>query len=828
MFNCERLVGLVVANTPGYVRRFHALVSEGKCVVPLRSPSDHERMRACGVQEVVEPADETGWLDEPMAWPTGPELAQVAFTSGTEGLAKGILLSRDHLADTVSRLKEKMGLDPSVREYVGVPVYHSFGFARCRAVLSAGGAIYIPRDGFNITELVEMLRGGAVNAVSAVPSLWRLVLRFKDRFQEVAHQLRWIEIGSQAMSAQEKLALRELFRHARIVQHYGLTEASRATFLDVDRAGIEVLDSVGRPTGDVEVDVCADGRIRIRGSNVAREMLVDGQRVPLLDEQGWLTTHDLGEIRGEYLYYLGRADDVINLGGVKVAPEAIEAGMASELGPADSYCVVRRPDALRGDGVLVVATEALAVPDERLVVAASSALRKLGIEAQSAVDVMRVEVIPVTDSRKIRRRELAERYLGESGQRVSATAASVAAVSGPLPLRGSMTQREKDLLGVFAGVFPHARPRLEDSFVGLGGDSLTFVELSTSLEETLGHLPQDWETRTIGALAATAAHTKRTLWRDVDLSVALRAISITAIVAGHFGWLDVGGSTFLLFVVAGFSFGRFQVPAAMEQRSPAGVLRSTASIAAPTVAAMLLLSARHATLDWPGVLLVKNWFQENLLEADFWFVEVLVQILLFMAALLSSARFRRAFMRQPFPCTIGLVLLSVAVMVVMPSVWRSDQVFDRVPHMLIWLFFLGWAASLAQTHWQRAWVWSIAVAATALAWGWPEKHFWVGHAVIWVVVGTALLVTLPRVRVPSPLHRILSTVAGASLFVYISHQSLQAAWSRVWHAPHRALEVALALVAGVAIHAVWNQVLAIATTHLPFKRVVGRQDERLP
>lgn len=324
MNSLKAVVGLVSKNSPDYVRRFLQLASEGKVVVPLRSKGDTLRIQACGIRDIVEPGDDSGWLSDAMPLSSGPQIAQVAFTSGTEGEAKGILLTHANLTSTVSRLLEKMRMDGSIREYVGVPVYHSFGFARCRAVLAAGGAVYIPAAGFNIQEIVRMLQNDEINSISAVPSLWRMVLKFRDSFSAVGRKVKWIEIGSQPMGRDEKAAMLELFPNATIVQHYGLTEASRATFLELRRATLEELDSVGEPNGDIEIGIAADGRVRIRGSNVAHEMLRNGNRVSLVDAEGWLVTSDLGEIRDGKLYYLGRADDVINVGGIKVAPEEIE------------------------------------------------------------------------------------------------------------------------------------------------------------------------------------------------------------------------------------------------------------------------------------------------------------------------------------------------------------------------------------------------------------------------------------------------------------------------------------------------------------------------
>lgn len=161
--------------------------------------------------------------------------AQISYTSGTEGQPKGILLTYANLTDAAERIIEQMQMTADIREYVGVPATFSFGMARYRAISAVGGHSYLPPRGFDPLELARMLTAGQVNALSVVPTLFRVLLAEPTVIGEAGKHLRWMEIGSQHMTADEKRYVRELFPNALIVQHYGLTEASRSTFLQVTR-----------------------------------------------------------------------------------------------------------------------------------------------------------------------------------------------------------------------------------------------------------------------------------------------------------------------------------------------------------------------------------------------------------------------------------------------------------------------------------------------------------------------------------------------------------------------------------------------------------------
>jgi acyl-CoA synthetase (AMP-forming)/AMP-acid ligase II len=403
-------VGVVAVNSPDFVATLLGCLDRAEPAVTLRRHDDAARMDVAGVGRVAEPRPGSGWLDLRHTPRDDDAVAQILFTSGTEGEPKGVVLSHGALADVVARLNGVMEVDASIREYVGIPVYHSFGFGRCRAVAAAGGQAFIPEKGFNPTEIAAMLERGDINALSAVPSLLRLLLASRAIFGDFRSRLRWMEIGSQAITRGELEGLRGLFPQAKIVEHYGLTEASRSTFLEVHAVEPERLASVGRPVGRVEIRIADDGRIVVRGPHVTRQLLVGGRVLDPRDADGWYATNDLGELRDGFLYYLGRADDVINCGGVKLPPGALEARVRELLATEAELAICRIPNAVRGDGILVAVPPGLAATDAAVSQAAATAAQELGASAGGAIRVQRVAELPKTENGKVQRRRLAEAY----------------------------------------------------------------------------------------------------------------------------------------------------------------------------------------------------------------------------------------------------------------------------------------------------------------------------------------------------------------------------------------------------------------------------------
>lgn len=473
-----------------------------------------------------------GWFARSAALPRTEDPAHIAFTSGTTGAAKAIVLSHAALADVTDRLSEVMRTDGAIREYVGAPVYYSFGLARVRAATSVGGAAYVPANGFDPLELVRMLREGEANAFSAVPTLMRVVLENADLFRPVGERVRWIEIGSQYMARSEKEKTKALFPQARIVQHYGLTEASRSTFLTIDDTQGESLESVGRARGAVEISLADDGRIRIRGPHVALGVLTADGVAPLTDDQGWLTTSDLGRLdRGE-LYFEGRADDVINVGGVKIAPELLERRIAATVAPGLSFAVGRMRDAMRGEALLI-AVETPGADLDAVRKSGVAAASTLGLEAAGAVRAIAVASLPRTDTGKIRRGAL-------EALAPATTVAAPSAADTPFDT-AEFSPREAEIAAIWKAALGVERLSPSASFFDLGGDSLSAINVIMRMER-LGVdrslARQILEGRTIREIAAAPATTggaRSSASIAAEGVNAARGALMAALIAGH--WL---------------------------------------------------------------------------------------------------------------------------------------------------------------------------------------------------------------------------------------------------------------------------------------------------
>lgn len=303
-----------------------------------------------------------------------------------------------------------------------------------------------------------------------------------------------------------------------------------------------------------------------------------------------------------------------------------------------------------------------------------------------------------------------------------------------------------------------------DSFVTLGGDSLSYVELSLRLERRLGRLPSDWPQRTVAELALQDPAGRRHRWARIETTIALRALAIVMIVGSHSDlWTLVGGAHVLL-AVAGANFARFHLADEDSRERLRRVRRAAARVAVPSVLWIGMVALVAGTYPLRTVLLANDLLGARTWSEPawhYWFVEV-VLILAVGAGLLTAVPAVMALERRHrFGLAAGLTALALV-----PRWWATWSSYDGdVIHSSLfvgWLFLGGWAAAVARTRAQR-----LTVTALLAVGAWD----FTGDAQrdLVVVAGLLALVWLPTVTWPRVLVGVTGTLASASLFVYLTH-----------------------------------------------------------
>ena len=282
--------------------------------------------------------------DRPTEW--------VMFTSGTSGAPKMVIHSLTGLTGAIKPAQPGeappvWGTFYDIRRYGGLQIL-------LRALLGEGSMV-VSQPGEPVADFLARLGRHGVTHLTGTPSHWRSVL-MNPAAQSIAP--RYVRLSGEIADQAVLDSLKSFFPGVPIGHAYASTEAG---------VGFEVNDGLeGFPAaylerdGDVEMRV-VDGSLRVRSTRAASAYVGDAAG-PLVGDDGFVDTGDMVEQRGDRLHaFVGRRNGVINVGGLKVHPEEIEAVINRH--PAVRMSLVRgRRNPITG--AIVVAEVALHQPGE--------------------------------------------------------------------------------------------------------------------------------------------------------------------------------------------------------------------------------------------------------------------------------------------------------------------------------------------------------------------------------------------------------------------------------------------------------------------------------
>jgi acyl-[acyl-carrier-protein]-phospholipid O-acyltransferase/long-chain-fatty-acid--[acyl-carrier-protein] ligase len=293
--------------------------------------------------------------------------AVILFTSGSEGLPKGVALSHRNLLANCQQLAARIDFNPTDVVLNALPIFHSFGLT--------GGTLLPILNGIKTVLYPNPLHYRIVPALAydANATILFGTDTFLAGYARMAnaydfYALRYIFAGAEKVRDTTRAAYADRFG-LRILEGYGATEAGPVIAVNTPmhfRAG-----SVGRllPAIDARLDPVPGidaagghvGRLAIRGPNVmAGYYKADAPGRLQPPEGGWHDSGDIVEIDDAgFVTIRGRAKRFAKIGGEMISLPAVEASAAA-VWPGADHAVVTRPDARKGEQLVLFSTAAQA------------------------------------------------------------------------------------------------------------------------------------------------------------------------------------------------------------------------------------------------------------------------------------------------------------------------------------------------------------------------------------------------------------------------------------------------------------------------------------
>jgi len=236
---------------------------------------------------------------------------------------------------TIDRLTGRVrGPKPEQAAATWLLTYHPASFAGLQVLLTAlacGGRLVASSD-FSANGLARAATACAATHVSGTPTFWRAFL-ISLGGDTARLPLRQITLGGEAVDQATLDRLAAAFPAAAITHIYASTEAGVLFAVHDRRIGFP--SRWLRDTIDGVALRIRNGSLEVRSPR-AMEGYVSGTGRPAVTDDGWLMTQDLVEERGDRVFFTGRADSMINVGGAKVSPDEVEALLLGIEGVAEA------------------------------------------------------------------------------------------------------------------------------------------------------------------------------------------------------------------------------------------------------------------------------------------------------------------------------------------------------------------------------------------------------------------------------------------------------------------------------------------------------------
>ena len=268
--------------------------------------------------------------------------ADVLFTTGTTGCPKGVMISHQAIMANADNLIEAQGYEPTLTFVVNGPLNHIGSLSKLYPTFLVGGTVRVVDGVRDMDYFLETLRasGSAPVATFLVPANIRMLVTFAaEALSELNGHIEFIETGAAPIAQADMMRLCQLLPSARLYNTYASTETGIIATHNFN-AGYCKAGCLGHPMRHSSLRILSDGRVACGGATLMTGYWNDPTATESLLHNGEIFTNDLGRIDSDgRLHLSGRGDDVINVGGYKVAPTEVENVAQTFPAVADCICI---------------------------------------------------------------------------------------------------------------------------------------------------------------------------------------------------------------------------------------------------------------------------------------------------------------------------------------------------------------------------------------------------------------------------------------------------------------------------------------------------------
>ena len=327
LYQPGQIVALRAYPTVAYLVEYFALHRAGCVAAPLERD-----MPEATFQQIAQ------WLGAN----TSPEgTADILYTTGTTGRSKGVMISHRTIIADAENLIDGQGFTHELAFVVNGPLNHIGSLSKIYPIIVLGATLIIVDGLKDMNKFFAAFDYPAEKmATFLVPASIRMLIQFSgEQLARYADKIDFIETGAAAISQADMEALCQLLPKTRLYNTYASTETGIIATYNYN-GGKCIAGCLGRTMKHSKLMITEDGLIACQGDTLMSGYVGDPERTASILRGDTVYTSDIGMIDEDGLLHLkGREDDVINVGGFKVAPTEVEDAAMSFSRLKDCICI---------------------------------------------------------------------------------------------------------------------------------------------------------------------------------------------------------------------------------------------------------------------------------------------------------------------------------------------------------------------------------------------------------------------------------------------------------------------------------------------------------
>jgi acyl-[acyl-carrier-protein]-phospholipid O-acyltransferase / long-chain-fatty-acid--[acyl-carrier-protein] ligase len=307
--------------------------------------------------------------------------AVILFTSGSEGLPKGVALSHNNILSNIVQVTQRIGFTTSDRMFSSLPMFHSFGLTVGTILpLMLGVRVFFYPSPLHYKLIPPLIKETASTIMLGTDTFYKGYAHYAadDDFASVKLAI----AGAEKLHEGTFKLYQERFG-VTIYQGYGVTETSPVISCNTPQA--HKLGTVGKmfayQEGRVEPleGIPRGGKLLIKGPNVMLGYLKIDQPGVIQPQGDWHDTGDIVEVDADgFIHILGRAKRFAKVGGEMISLTAVEE-LAAGAKPEHAHAAIAAPDERKGERIILFTECEALIRDTLIKQAAAVGYAEIGL-----------------------------------------------------------------------------------------------------------------------------------------------------------------------------------------------------------------------------------------------------------------------------------------------------------------------------------------------------------------------------------------------------------------------------------------------------------------